>query len=77
MHEEPLNLVPKTCQPSPAAPLTHRYLPVKDEKNQDSTELTGDINFPKIRRFGSEGDPRRSVRWHINGFSPKTLARHV
>jgi hypothetical protein len=30
----------------------------KDEKNQDSTELTGDINYPKIAEFSSESDPR-------------------
>ncbi len=30
----------------------------KDEKNQDSTELTGDINFRKIAEFGSDSDPR-------------------
>ena len=30
----------------------------KDEKNQDSTELTGDINFSKISTFGSDSDPR-------------------
>jgi serine protein kinase len=30
----------------------------KDEKNQDSTELTGDINYRKIAVFGSESDPR-------------------
>ena len=30
----------------------------KDEKNQDSTELTGDINYRKIAQFGSESDPR-------------------
>src|SRR5262249_40994254 len=30
----------------------------KDEKNQDSTELTGDINYRKIAEFGSERDPR-------------------
>lgn len=30
----------------------------KDEKNQDSTELTGDINFAKIPHFGSDSDPR-------------------
>lgn len=30
----------------------------KDEKNQDSTELTGDINFRKIAVYGSESDPR-------------------
>lgn len=30
----------------------------KDEKNQDSTELTGDINFAKIPHFGSDSDAR-------------------
>jgi predicted Ser/Thr protein kinase len=30
----------------------------KDEKNQDSTELTGDINFSRISAFGSDSDPR-------------------
>ncbi|MBT6177940.1 MAG: serine protein kinase, partial [Deltaproteobacteria bacterium] len=30
----------------------------KDEKNQDSTELTGDINYRKIAVYGSESDPR-------------------
>lgn len=30
----------------------------KDEKNQDSTELTGDMNFSKIGEFGSDSDPR-------------------
>ncbi len=30
----------------------------KDEKNQDSTELTGDINFRKIAEFGADSDPR-------------------
>ena len=30
----------------------------KDEKNQDSTELTGDINYRRIAEFGSESDPR-------------------
>lgn len=30
----------------------------KDEKNQDSTELTGDICFDKIGYFGSDSDPR-------------------
>ncbi len=30
----------------------------KDEKNQDSTELTGDINFRKIALYGSDSDPR-------------------
>lgn len=30
----------------------------KDEKNQDSTELTGDLNYRKIAVFGSDSDPR-------------------
>jgi serine protein kinase len=30
----------------------------KDEKNQDSTELTGDINWGKLPSFGSDSDPR-------------------
>src|SRR5436305_3809991 len=30
----------------------------KDEKNQDSTELTGDVNYRKIAEYGSESDPR-------------------
>ena len=30
----------------------------KDEKNQDSTELTGDINYRLIAEYGSESDPR-------------------
>ena len=30
----------------------------KDEKNQDSTELTGDMNFAKIGHFGADSDPR-------------------
>lgn len=30
----------------------------KDEKNQDSTELSGDINYRKIAIFGSDSDPR-------------------
>src|SRR5216683_1326497 len=29
-----------------------------DEKNQDSTELTGDINYRKIAEYGSDSDPR-------------------
>jgi len=33
----------------------------KDEKNQDSTELTGDINYRKIAEFGSDSDPRAST----------------
>ncbi len=30
----------------------------KDEKNQDSTELTGDINYRRIAMYGSDSDPR-------------------
>jgi len=30
----------------------------KDEKNQDSTELTGDINYRKIAQYGTDSDPR-------------------
>ncbi len=30
----------------------------KDAKNQDSTELTGDMNFGKIGQFGADSDPR-------------------
>jgi len=30
----------------------------KDEKNQDSTELSGDINYRKIAEYGSDSDPR-------------------
>jgi serine protein kinase len=30
----------------------------KDEKNQDSTELTGDIDYSKLPHFGSDSDPR-------------------
>ena len=30
----------------------------KDEKNQDSTELTGDLNYRRIAEYGSDSDPR-------------------
>lgn len=30
----------------------------KDEKNQDATELTGDIDYRKISEYGSDSDPR-------------------
>lgn len=30
----------------------------KDEKNQDSTELSGDMNFGKIGHYGADSDPR-------------------
>jgi len=31
---------------------------LKDEKNQDSTELIGDINSRKIAEYGTESNPR-------------------
>ncbi len=30
----------------------------KDEKSQDSTELTGDVSWSKLPKYGSESDPR-------------------
>ncbi len=30
----------------------------KDEKNQDATELTGDIDYSRLPHFGSDSDPR-------------------
>lgn len=30
----------------------------KDEKNQDSTELTGDVNYRKLAQYGADDDPR-------------------
>ena len=30
----------------------------KDPKSQDSTELTGDINYRKLAKYGSDSDPR-------------------
>ncbi len=30
----------------------------KDEKNQDSTELTGDVNYMKLGQYGVDSDPR-------------------
>ena len=30
----------------------------KDPKSQDSTELTGDVNFRKLAKFGADSDPR-------------------
>jgi serine protein kinase len=30
----------------------------KDEKNQDSTELTGDVNYRRIAEYGTDSDPR-------------------
>src|SRR4029453_7189085 len=32
----------------------------KDEKNQDSTELTGDLNYRRIAEYGSESAPPRA-----------------
>jgi predicted Ser/Thr protein kinase len=36
----------------------YRHLSAQRRKNQDSTELTGDINYRKIAEYGSESDPR-------------------
>lgn len=30
----------------------------KDEKNQDATELTGDVNYAKLGKYGVDSDPR-------------------
>jgi serine protein kinase len=30
----------------------------KDEKNQDATELTGDVNYMKLGKYGVDSDPR-------------------
>lgn len=30
----------------------------KDEKNQDSTELNGDVNYRKLGQYGTDSDPR-------------------
>src|SRR3712207_8928381 len=38
----------------------------KDEKNQDSTELTGDINYRKIAEYGSDSDPRARSEEHTS-----------
>ena len=42
---------------SPIAWASGTFQP-KDEKNQDSTELTGDINYRLIAEYGSDSDPR-------------------
>ncbi|MEM7755467.1 MAG: serine protein kinase, partial [Planctomycetota bacterium] len=42
----------------PDAPKLIAFESAKDEKNQDSTELTGDINYRKIAQYGSDSDPR-------------------
>jgi len=42
----------------------------KDEKNQDSTELTGDINYRKIAEYGSDSDPRAFQLLTGNSTSP-------
>jgi len=44
--------------PQRKRPHWYRHVPAKDEKNQDSTELTGDINYRKIAEYGSDSDPR-------------------
>src|SRR5574342_667790 len=73
MHEEPLHLLPQDwrprvfaelCPPDGGYVLSEKdrigvgtFQP-KDEKNQDSTELTGDINYRKIAEYGADSDPR-------------------
>ena len=42
----------------------------KDEKNQDSTELTGDINYRKIAIYGSWGRPRNERSSRRNSRRP-------
>ena len=42
----------------------------KDEKNQDSTELTGDLNYRKIAEYGSDSDPRAFNFPMANSTSP-------
>ena len=44
--------------PLRAGPLGIGTFQPKDEKNQDATELTGDINYRKIAEYGTESDPR-------------------
>src|SRR5262249_29251210 len=39
-------------------PIVNGPFQPKDEKNQDSTELTGDINYRKIAEYGTDSDPR-------------------
>ena len=58
MHEEPLRLIPRSGVPQVIADLGIGTFQPKDEKNQDSTELTGDINYRKIAEYGSDSDPR-------------------
>src|SRR5947199_8093290 len=43
----------------------------KDEKNQDSTELTGDINYLKIAEYGSDSDRRA-----FNLYGEFSIANH-
>ena len=45
----------------------------KDEKNQDSTELTGDINYRKIAEFGSDS---RSARLQLRRRVQHRQPRH-
>ena len=49
--------VTASCSRKKAASGIGTFQP-KDEKNQDSTELTGDINYRKIAEYGSDSDPR-------------------
>jgi serine protein kinase len=48
----------QAADPLGEGPPRHRHVQPKDEKNQDSTELTGDINYRKIAEYGSDSDPR-------------------
>jgi len=36
----------------------HRHVSAEGREEQDSTELTGDINYRKIAEYGSDSDPR-------------------
>ena len=47
-----------TIQPSSRLHVGIGTFKPNDEMNQDSTELTGDINYRKIATFGSDSDPR-------------------
>ncbi len=42
----------------------------KDEKNQDSTELTGDINYRKIAEYGSDSRSARASTSTASSTSP-------
>src|SRR6267142_3213671 len=49
----------------------------KDEKNQDSTELTGDINYRKIAEYGSDSDPRAFIYEVILGHTNEPEYRRL